>query len=301
MLPGIDRGEERMGEEAEILDFTVQGRRGDEYRIAAWRQGNDLMLTCTCPAGVNRRICHHRVALLDGVVDNLVSGNHGDVDRLRSLMRGTRIEPVVARFCHAEREFGPDTWAYDHAKDELVDLLALGYASGGPPGRRRAKSRRSEQLKVEFGPDGRAVGWAFDVSEAFRPALDIAYSQLVDRERTRQARVANPKAPAVQRMAWTRGVPPLFAFERGQVFHEPHGVRGTERAPGGPRWGEALGFLRRTVQVRDAVPDAAPGKPGWVSFEVWTVADNQLGEGAVHRRSQAAFGEFLRTGVLPEE
>lgn len=280
-----------MSEETEILDFTVKGRRGDEYRIAAWRQGDDLLLTCTCPAGVNRRVCHHRVALLDGVVDSLTSGNDGDIARLREMMRGTRIEPVLARFCHAEREFGPDTWAYEHAKDQLGELLALGYEAGGPPGRKRVKTRRSEQLGDGFDSVGRPVGWAFDVPAAFRTVLDVQLTELVDRERTRKARALDPQANAIRRMVWTRGVPPLLSFEVGHVLYE----RGAPETAGGKDW---LRGVRRVVQVRDAVADTA-AKPGWVSFEIWTVVGNQLGEGATYRCAQAAFGEFLRTGVLP--
>lgn len=161
------------------------------------------------------------------------------------------------------------------------------------------KTKRTERLKIQFGPDGRAIGWVFDVSEAFRAALDIQYVQLVDREQTRRARAHNPKAAPVHRMAWTQGVPPVLSFERGHIFYEPHGIRGTEKASGGPPWGDALQILRRIVQVREATPDISGGSRGWVSFQIWTIVAGELGTPETHRCSQGAFGEFLRTGELP--
>ncbi|MFZ1430593.1 MAG: hypothetical protein WAS21_27970 [Geminicoccaceae bacterium] len=154
------------------------------------------------------------------------------------------------------------------------------------------KVRRTEKLDITFGADRYAIGWAFDVIDAFRTPLDIQLSTLVDREKSKAKRAQDPGADPVYRHVWTRGVPPTLAFEQGHVFYEPHGPRFM-------RWGDALAILRRVAQVSAAAPDSIGSGDGWVEFRLWQVRDAQLGESVQHRCSQAAFAQFLRNGALP--
>lgn len=259
-----------MEESRETLRFTIDGLNG-EYEIEAWRDGAELHVSCTCGAGVRRQRCRHRDDLLNGLDDDVVGDSEADLRRLGELKLGARVVYV--------RPKSPP--------------------AGAAPTERRKKIPRTEQFGIVFDEDDYyARDWVFDVTAAFRPALDIVYSTLVDRERSKRARAVDRKARPVHRFAWTRGLPPTLSFERGQIFYDPHGPRDPRPDRIMP-WGDALKILNRVVQVREAAPDAVGKGGGWVEFEIWHVQRAELGEGKRHRCSQAAFAEFLRTGVPP--
>jgi hypothetical protein len=207
----------------------------------------------------------------------------------------------LVAFCHersARRRFLLDgvRECWDAATGKVIDLHAY-IRTLQPvvePAGSRIRRRRTEDLGDGFDHRGCPQGWVFDVLPAFRAALDIRRTQRVDHERTKRARAADPKAAKIQimRWAWTRGVPPTLAFERGHVIYDRNGAL-TE---GGCSW---LRDVRRAVQVREAKPDVPGTGGGWVEFELWPVEANELSESSRHRCSQADFVTFLRSGVLP--
>ncbi|MFZ1430592.1 MAG: SWIM zinc finger family protein [Geminicoccaceae bacterium] len=109
------------------LRFAIEGSQGDEYEVLAWRDGAELLITCTCQAAVNRRLCRHRVMLLNGVVDDLLGDNEDDVRLLKDLLRGTTMEAALQRFAAAERKLEVEKRAFDRAKADLGQHLALGF------------------------------------------------------------------------------------------------------------------------------------------------------------------------------
>lgn len=178
------------------------------------------------------------------------------------------------------------------------------------------KRNRTEELGIEF-ENGIAKDWAFDVPEAFRPALDITYMQRADKEANAalKAELGRPleEDEKAWRMAWTRGNPPAYSFEEGDTFYDPAGVRGME-------WGDALKLLRRTVQVIQATPDlgtlshkssdedetgqgelelqASMGSgSGWVKYRVLYYEAGEITRQESGDLRQRDFAEFLRTGA----
>lgn len=148
---------------------------------------------------------------------------------------------------------------------------------------KRGRSRRTEQFDIRF-VDGLAEGWTFDVPTAFRDALDIIYSQYVDKAESTKQRKA-------YRWVWTRGQPPLRSFDIGHIFYDPPGVRRM-------RWGDALRVLRRRVQVREAKPDVEGEAEGWVRFELVHYEGGEAVRTEEHTLSQGEFEKFLRSGVI---
>lgn len=151
------------------------------------------------------------------------------------------------------------------------------------PPKKRGRSRRTEHFDAKF-VDGLAQGWAFDVPEACRDALDIIYSQYIDK-------AASTKQRKAYRWVWSRGAPPLRSFDVGHVFYDPPGVRRM-------RWGEALRVLCRMVQVREAKPDVEGEAEGWVRFEITHFVDGKAVRTEERTLSQAEFETFLRSGIL---
>jgi hypothetical protein len=177
------------------------------------------------------------------------------------------------------------------------------------------KRKRTEQLGIEF-ENGIAKDWAFDMSESFKPSLDIAYMQRADKEANTALKKALGRpleaAEKMWRMVWTRGIPPAYSFAEGDIFYDPAGVRGME-------WEEALKVLRRTVQIIGATPDpeALPLKTsdeeeprqeepeppasmgsgsGWVRYRVFYYEAGEIVREEVGDLRQRDFAEFLRTG-----
>lgn len=74
------------------LRFTVEGSKGDEYEILFEREGNNLDVFCTCPAGDNGLYCKHRFALMEGDVTKLLSENEDEVPIIKNLLKGTDVE-----------------------------------------------------------------------------------------------------------------------------------------------------------------------------------------------------------------
>jgi hypothetical protein len=152
--------------------------------------------------------------------------------------------------------------------------------------KRRKRRPRTEDYDITF--TGRlAEGWAFDVCEAHRAALDITYDTRVDQKRSTKDR-------KVYRRVWTRGNPPVRRFERGHVFYDPPGMRFLS-------WTRELAVqLRQSIQVLDASPDQEDGTEGWVVFEARRYENGCPVWRMTKKVSQAVFEEVLRSGVLPE-
>ena len=97
----------------EILEFVVIGSQGDPYDITATRDGQDITISCDCPAGERDQLCRHRLALLNGDVTDLDSNNGADVATLAAWMPGTALAAAMEALHKAQA-------AYDAAKPELA-------------------------------------------------------------------------------------------------------------------------------------------------------------------------------------
>ncbi len=79
--------------------FTVSGSEGNKYELVAERIGERLTMSCTCGfAAAERKCCKHQVALLAGATDNLLINNVSQVKELHTLIRGTKLEELVADY-----------------------------------------------------------------------------------------------------------------------------------------------------------------------------------------------------------
>ena len=90
--------------EGDMLKFIVLGSSGSEYEIVALRNGENFQMSCTCEAGQHGTCCKHRLALLDGEISSLLSGNHADLLELKQLVCGTGVEKRYAMVCALEKE-----------------------------------------------------------------------------------------------------------------------------------------------------------------------------------------------------
>ncbi len=180
---------------------------------------------------------------------------------------------------------------------------------------------RTENIGIAF-ENGIAKDWAFDVPDAFRSSLDITYMQRADKEANAalKAELGRPlKAhEKTWRMVWTRGDPPSYSFQDGDVFYDPPGVRAMD-------WSKALEVLCRVVSILRANPDpfalqhqiseedepapedqekqeiASAGRgSGWVKYRVFYYEAGQIARQESGDLRQSDFAEFLRTGIIAD-
>lgn len=85
-----------------MLKFRMQSTGGAVCDVHFEATGDDVRMTCTCGAARRGSCCPHMIELLKGDVRSLLSGNVGDVTRLRELIDGTRLAAAVDALASAE-------------------------------------------------------------------------------------------------------------------------------------------------------------------------------------------------------
>lgn len=92
----------------ETLLFLVQGSEPEPYSVEFTKSGEytgrTITATCTCAAAENGMICKHRLNILGGKADNIVSENADDVTKLLAWLPGTRLAAALAKLRAAEQD-----------------------------------------------------------------------------------------------------------------------------------------------------------------------------------------------------
>ena len=84
------------------LIFMVQGSESEPYRVVFRREAANFTATCTCRAGEAGQVCKHRVNLLKGETNGLVSANSEQLSYLPDMFAGTDVERAFERLAEAE-------------------------------------------------------------------------------------------------------------------------------------------------------------------------------------------------------
>lgn len=78
------------------ITFLVKGSNPSPYEVKFTKSGNNLTALCTCPAGSFDMQCKHRVRILTGSIESIVSENEKDVGVILDWVRGTDVEAALA-------------------------------------------------------------------------------------------------------------------------------------------------------------------------------------------------------------
>lgn len=250
----------------ESVQFLVRGSKPHPYEVLFSRDERRVSATCTCMAGMEAlSICKHRMAILAGETENIVSDNHAQALVVSDWISDSQLPDQLSAVKAAQ--FGVDEAdnALAQAKKELAEAkrtLAIALL----PKERKKQQKRVPHDSIEFtntvsGVSGYANDWFFLVNAAFRPALDILYT------------------PTVKGATWTEGSPPLYQFRDGDSIESRCGL-----------W---------FVQVKRASPDTQ-AKQGSVEIDVFgTNADDASLRWKKHGEyiaTQSDLVELLKTG-----
>lgn len=97
------------------VTFLVQGSADEPYKVLFVNRGDgNISAFCTCPAGMNGLYCKHRINIINGKTDAIVSSNRAEVRKIQSWLIGSNIEA-------ASREVESATRAVETAKAWLTD------------------------------------------------------------------------------------------------------------------------------------------------------------------------------------
>lgn len=88
----------------ERVVFEVQGSGADPYLVTFIHHTNGFTATCTCPAGLSRQSCKHRVSILGNSQAGVVSSNASDVAVVFSWLPGSTVEAALNSLAQAEKE-----------------------------------------------------------------------------------------------------------------------------------------------------------------------------------------------------
>ena len=85
--------------------FSVQGSSSEPYEVVFQKNASSISATCTCQAGAMGQSCKHRVSILNGGQDGIVSGNESEIPVVISWLPGSSIAAAMASLTEAEAEF----------------------------------------------------------------------------------------------------------------------------------------------------------------------------------------------------
>lgn len=86
------------------LKFAVQGSSCEPYVVTIRKANDRLNAYCTCKAAENGTHCKHRIRILSGSDEAIVSENLGDLRTVSSWLANTEMERALRDFNDAEKE-----------------------------------------------------------------------------------------------------------------------------------------------------------------------------------------------------
>ena len=108
----------------ETCEFLVQASAGEPY-VVSFRRGdaNNVSAYCTCPAGETGMSCKHRIRILRGLAEGVISPNVADVTTVAGWFAGSDVETALENIAQLEREAERIQLALSAAKRALAKRL----------------------------------------------------------------------------------------------------------------------------------------------------------------------------------
>jgi hypothetical protein len=87
-----------------IREFLVQGSDPVPYTVSFKKTDNDLRASCSCRAGKNGLLCKHRLSILNGDKNAVVSKNSDQVAEIASWLAGSKVAEAISTVTSLEAE-----------------------------------------------------------------------------------------------------------------------------------------------------------------------------------------------------
>ena len=108
----------------DTFEFLVQGSAPEPYRVSFRRRdAKNVSAYCTCPAGESGMSCKHRIRILRGLLEGVVSKNTADVTTVAGWLAGSDVEKALHTIDQLEKEAERIKKALSAAKKALSQCL----------------------------------------------------------------------------------------------------------------------------------------------------------------------------------
>lgn len=84
------------------IEFLVQGSSPEPYQVSFVKHESTLRAYCSCTAGQLGQVCKHRLNIINGISDGIVSDNINSVKIIENLLFGTDLEGLLIELKEAE-------------------------------------------------------------------------------------------------------------------------------------------------------------------------------------------------------
>ncbi|NTW64971.1 MAG: hypothetical protein HGB21_01470 [Nitrospirae bacterium] len=86
----------------EKIEFEVQGSEAQPYNVVFTKNDHDISAHCSCRAGQVGLYCKHRIRIIMGEDEGVVSHNLQDIHAIREWYSGTDVEAAIKALRKAE-------------------------------------------------------------------------------------------------------------------------------------------------------------------------------------------------------
>ena len=105
------------------ITFFIQGSSDEPYEVEFYRESDKLKAFCTCRAGESRTYCKHRLNILAGSEQNIVSANASEVAVVQEWLSGTPLEAAIDEYNNAEAEVEAAKNALTAVKRKIAKVM----------------------------------------------------------------------------------------------------------------------------------------------------------------------------------
>ncbi|MGE3611710.1 MAG: hypothetical protein AB7I27_19120 [Bacteriovoracaceae bacterium] len=84
--------------------FLVQGSSSDPYEVEVNVEDRNLSVSCDCAASINGQICKHRLRIISGSTEGIVSDNKADVRAVRDAFEKSEVMSLIVLRDKKEQE-----------------------------------------------------------------------------------------------------------------------------------------------------------------------------------------------------
>lgn len=105
------------------ITSSVKGSSAEPYTVRFVKQSSGLSAYCSCPAGAAGQYCKHRMRILNGDEEGIVSDNRTEVVLVKSWLVGTTLEVAIQEVARSEQELDKLKTNLSIAKKKLSRLM----------------------------------------------------------------------------------------------------------------------------------------------------------------------------------
>ena len=107
----------------ERIQFLIQDSVAKSYEVTFVRTGKELTAFCTCQAAQNGLSCKHRLNILDGGQNNIVSDNPHEVAIVQTWLPNTSIQRELRNVKISQARVKAANWELSEAKRRLAQVM----------------------------------------------------------------------------------------------------------------------------------------------------------------------------------